>query len=123
MSLTINATCTYCNTPLENIVHYFIECPAVIQLWKEIEYWPNALIGDFEKIFGYKTNNCIINRTIIATRQSIKIDRKVKNTTLNEVKRRLSYQMQSEEFIALRDNKEIHFFEVRNNMFNELSNI
>ena len=85
---------------------------------------PSIKRADVEKIFGFKTHNWIINRTIIATIQTTYTKRqKGKRYHVNEVKRRLSSQMQSEEFIALRYNKEIHFLEVWNNMLSELSNI
>ena len=49
------------------------ECPCVVKYWKDIEKMakrevgPYVEIGDTEKIFGFKTFECRINRVITAS--------------------------------------------------------
>ena len=95
-----------------------------------MDYWLRALvdpgtkIGDGEKIVSSKTPNPIINRTIIAIIQTIyEKQTEREKYHVDEVKYRLVYQMQLEEYTALSNNKEHAFQEVWNNVFNELSNV
>ena len=77
MKLIADATCVYSKAPSETIIHAFIECPDAAYIWKEVEHWlrtlvdPGIKISDVEKIFGSKSLNPIINRTIIAIIQTI----------------------------------------------------
>ena len=50
--------CPYCINTVETLTHAFIECPHVIEFWRNVEQWvksiegPHIKIGDSEKIFG-----------------------------------------------------------------------
>ena len=80
---------------------------------EKMEHWLRALvdpgikIGDVEKIFGSKSPNPIINRTIIAIIQTIyKKQTEREKYHVDEVEYSLAYQMQLYSYIALTNNKE-----------------
>ena len=91
----------------ETLILAFLECPFVINFWKDVENWiknvedPHAKIGEIEKIFGKKSTECIINRAITSSIQIIYRKRhREKIYFLAEVKRSMAYQMQLEEYRA-----------------------
>ena len=62
-------------------------------------------MGDPEKIFGFKSSDCLIKKSILATIQVIYENRQVGNASnLQDVKRKFSYQMQARDYIALTNN-------------------
>ena len=127
MNIKTDSSCVYCNANMEILSYAFIECLSVKRLWIDVENWlnvsvdPYLKIGDLQTIFGFKLPDCFINRAILTTIQIIYKNRQTgKVFSLQNVKRKLSYQMQVEEFIALTNNKINHFNDIWDNVYMEL---
>ena len=127
MNIKTDSSCVYRNANMETLSYAFIECLSVKRLWIDVENWlnvsvdPYLKIGDLETIFGFKLPYCFINRAILTTIQIIYKNRQTgKVFSLQNVKRKLSYQMQVEEFIASTNNKINHFKNIWDNAFMEL---
>ena len=104
MGLTDTSKCPYCENLEETIDHAFLNCEKVIVFWKEVERWlrteiDNSInISNIEEIMGTGTLECIVDKTILATKRVIYRNRqKGIPYTLIEVKALLKTQMLIEE--------------------------
>ena len=65
--------CRLCLDEIETIKHTFIECTYVKALWNQIELWlrnknfKSCKISDIDIIFGQRSREKIIDKTIIST--------------------------------------------------------
>ena len=127
MGITENDKCPYCTDAIETLTHPFIECPHVVDFWRNVEQWvkhiegPHIKIGESEKIFGSKNLDCFTYRAIMATTQIIYRNRQSgKKYALTDVKRITTYQMQMGEYRAFIFDDMTHFNIIWTNAYDEL---
>ena len=97
--------------------------------WKEIETWlqsivaPHIKLGDVEQFFGWNSSENFINRTIIATIQTIYKNRKLgKKIFVMDVKHLFANQMFLEEYLANMKYSEDQFDKVLGVVYQNLQN-
>ena len=71
MDLVPDPLCLHCRE-VETIVHTFLECSHVANLWRQVEIWirkhidKHAKLSNVEKIFGVQANNLAVNVIMMA---------------------------------------------------------
>ena len=76
MGISTTPNCLFCDE-LETIEHVYLECPNVIELWREAENWvksfqnPHFKLSDNENFFGDKYNDYLKHIIIISIKDVI----------------------------------------------------
>ena len=93
MQISDTELCLYCNET-ETIEHAYLECRNSSSLWPYTITWvrrihdPHFIVSDIDKIFGFSSNNQIVNLLIISVKDVIYQKRKTGNEMcITDVKR------------------------------------
>ena len=128
MNLIDSNICKMCQTEVETIMHTFIDCVHVTDLWKQIEKWLRNILNekvkldDIDIIFVKNKGKEIVNKTILFTKIAIFNNRKTgRNHSLKEVKRLLYKQMCTEEYQAEINHTEYIFWAIWGEVFVDLT--
>ena len=63
--------CKNCKIEIDTLKHAFLECHTTVSIWAQVEKWtkskisPSIKFTDIDKIFGYKSNNEIVDKLIL----------------------------------------------------------
>ena len=81
MKLVKGPKCLYCGSE-ESLIHAFLECENVTNLWRSIELWLREMLNqhvkmsEIDKIFGINNGDILVNTVISAAKEIIHIKRK-----------------------------------------------
>ena len=121
LNITVNDKCNFCHE-VETIMHMFVECPNVKDLWAEAAiYIYNKIhlhieFSNFNILFGYMNfdqNRVPINVLLLVTKKYIFDSCRLNNfLSFHVLKHRLQDKYEEEKYVAHLNNKENAFIKV-----------
>ena len=124
MKISDTEICSMCQEKQDTIKHAFLECQTTVNLWTQVEQWIRTItsksvkITYIEKIFGYQTNDEVIDKIILAAKIVIHKNRMSnKPHNLFHIKRMIFNELVTEEYAANIHQTENSFTQIWGNIY------
>jgi hypothetical protein len=113
-----NDVCTFCESHVETLLHLFVNCDCITQLWEELRQWLVScgylhiqILERQDIVLGNPKEDIIFNFTLLITKLVIYRSKlSGRRPTLAAVKAYLKYIMEIEKYIAMTNNAMDKFY-------------